>query len=535
MNLFGDFNNTMSLFGEAGKQAAEEQAKAKEKKEKKTKVTKPKKGTSKASLKLKGAITIVSQAFRYVVENDGEMDVVDALKAAFAEGYKEVAVSRITQFDNTLLIDPFGADPEDEDVLVEFVDDKLIVPLGQHRVELTPEMFDMDREEISVYDLARKYAELNPAFKGCRMSVAKGVAVPTFSQEVEKDKLPERLSVYKNNSVVEMTKEAFLSEMPADDEIEVVFLKSQEGVYFPSIGSGTKVSVIPGDFDLKTKGEKAAEKYRLPFTLRLTTFNTTRELTSDDFGGKRAVTKEELIDYLKTQKMKVFQQERGFEVYYDAQNNIVSIALVSGKKGAEIIEHPSFKAYIAQKDAIDRIFATVPTLFGFMLQKFEVMSHETEIGTFFTKWTARSDSTPAAVEFANSKLPKVPVNILHGIIQEFRRDLTRESMVWIMWNRKMKEFYAYMPQMETSKVSIAYDLSELSDLTEDGDQLFMAIHSHNTMPAFWSNTDNEDESRYYGLFGVIGRLDTDHPQIRIRCGVEGCFKELSLSDVFEGV
>lgn len=59
----------------------------------------------------------------------------------------------------------------------------------------------------------------------------------------------------------------------------------------------------------------------------------------------------------------------------------------------------------------------------------------------------------------------------------------------------------------------------------------MDVHSHNTMPAIFSVTDDQDEI-YPGVFGVIGNLDKEDPTMSIRVGYNGIFRNCLLSDFF---
>ena len=52
----------------------------------------------------------------------------------------------------------------------------------------------------------------------------------------------------------------------------------------------------------------------------------------------------------------------------------------------------------------------------------------------------------------------------------------------------------------------------------------------NTMPAFFSGTDNEDET-ITGLYGVIGCLDSK-PQIRFRAAMGGSFGSIPIKKLF---
>jgi len=58
------------------------------------------------------------------------------------------------------------------------------------------------------------------------------------------------------------------------------------------------------------------------------------------------------------------------------------------------------------------------------------------------------------------------------------------------------------------------------------------MHSHGQMRAWFSTTDNADETGLK-LYGVIGRLDAV-PVVKLRIGAYGYFKTLRWSDVFDG-
>ena len=59
----------------------------------------------------------------------------------------------------------------------------------------------------------------------------------------------------------------------------------------------------------------------------------------------------------------------------------------------------------------------------------------------------------------------------------------------------------------------------------------MDIHSHSSMGAFFSRTDDEDE-RGLRLYMVVGRLDTLLPEVKMRVGVYGYFSPVQREEVF---
>jgi PRTRC genetic system protein A len=65
------------------------------------------------------------------------------------------------------------------------------------------------------------------------------------------------------------------------------------------------------------------------------------------------------------------------------------------------------------------------------------------------------------------------------------------------------------------------------------DDVVLELHSHHRFPAFFSATDNADEQALR-LYGVLGRLDTDRPQVALRVGAFGYFLPVPWETVFAG-
>ena len=59
------------------------------------------------------------------------------------------------------------------------------------------------------------------------------------------------------------------------------------------------------------------------------------------------------------------------------------------------------------------------------------------------------------------------------------------------------------------------------------------FHSHGRSHAFFSATDDRDEQGFR-IYGVVGRLDTPQPELRLRVGVYGHFAPVDWSQVFSG-
>ena len=59
------------------------------------------------------------------------------------------------------------------------------------------------------------------------------------------------------------------------------------------------------------------------------------------------------------------------------------------------------------------------------------------------------------------------------------------------------------------------------------------FHSHGGSRAFFSKTDDGDEQGFR-IYGVVGRLDSDRPELSLRVGVYGHFAPLDWPQVFGG-
>ena len=59
------------------------------------------------------------------------------------------------------------------------------------------------------------------------------------------------------------------------------------------------------------------------------------------------------------------------------------------------------------------------------------------------------------------------------------------------------------------------------------------FHSHGGSRAFFSDTDDGDEQGFR-IYGVVGRLDTPQPELRLRVGVYGHFAPVDWHNVFDG-
>lgn len=131
-------------------------------------------------------------------------------------------------------------------------------------------------------------------------------------------------------------------------------------------------------------------------------------------------------------------------------------------------------------------------------------------------------------------LPKIPYSELSKIIAFFKSYVKMhkelEAYALIYWSFEDSRYYVHVPEQTVSKARVN---SLLPEIDEEKFPLVMEIHSHNTMPARFSPTDNKDE-KATRIYTVVGRLDKVFPDITTRISVGGTFVEIDPTTVFEG-
>lgn len=123
--------------------------------------------------------------------------------------------------------------------------------------------------------------------------------------------------------------------------------------------------------------------------------------------------------------------------------------------------------------------------------------------------------------YARLKVPRIPVKWLESILVSARRHLPKEVLYQFTYSDAWR---CTRPAQRITPVSVEFD--DVADAVID-------LHSHNSMDAFYSDKDNRDEAglRFYA---VIGRVNTDRPEIALRAGVYGYPWPVSVETVFEG-
>jgi PRTRC genetic system protein A len=124
---------------------------------------------------------------------------------------------------------------------------------------------------------------------------------------------------------------------------------------------------------------------------------------------------------------------------------------------------------------------------------------------------------------AELRVERVPGVWLRSVLASARRRMPDEAMYQFHYSGERRTWRCSSPAQVATPTAL--------DFADDGEAV-IDLHSHNSMAAFFSETDDADEQglRFYA---VIGRIDTDTPEILVRVGVYGHHMDVPADMVFD--
>ena len=128
---------------------------------------------------------------------------------------------------------------------------------------------------------------------------------------------------------------------------------------------------------------------------------------------------------------------------------------------------------------------------------------------------------------------KIPFELYEQVLNFFRKVMEvktseLEAMIHILWNPE-QGYHIGVPPQTISKASVSYDWNYIPA----GTNIIVDIHSHNTMGAFFSGTDNRDDSNNISYSGVFGKLKDKTPETVWRFNYMQQKFQAKLEDLFE--
>ena len=113
----------------------------------------------------------------------------------------------------------------------------------------------------------------------------------------------------------------------------------------------------------------------------------------------------------------------------------------------------------------------------------------------------------------------------------FRMDIHKECALQLFMTKDEKGYWLYEPKQRAVLNAVTF---ERNYNLEEEYVLVMDIHSHGTLPTFFSDIDNQDEKgiRLYMVVGDFSESDSNSFNIKLRAGMNGVFQDLPVEDFF---
>lgn len=148
----------------------------------------------------------------------------------------------------------------------------------------------------------------------------------------------------------------------------------------------------------------------------------------------------------------------------------------------------------------------------------------TQAGSF----VAKIESARPVKEGMHLSVPKIPVELLKIAVDRFKEFPRHEQLVNFIYDFGTGFYEVGIPEQEGSWTSVD------ARGTKETEKRFIVLqlHSHGTMRAFFSGTDDIDEVRT-GLYGVIGRCHDDVPEMMLRYSCGGKYRRILPPAVFD--
>lgn len=129
--------------------------------------------------------------------------------------------------------------------------------------------------------------------------------------------------------------------------------------------------------------------------------------------------------------------------------------------------------------------------------------------------------------------PKIPWAVYAQIVSFFRevhKVHTAEALIRVFYDPATKTWIPHCPEQDVSTAAVKHK----DEFDKEGKFTHVLdIHSHHTMSAFFSSTDDNDEKRAVRLYGVVGLINQPIPASSWRAWTGKKFEDLGFSDVCE--
>lgn len=175
-----------------------------------------------------------------------------------------------------------------------------------------------------------------------------------------------------------------------------------------------------------------------------------------------------------------------------------------------------------------------PTASGWMVLQRRCIDGNTM--QFITKVTKNPLLDDIAPQSSISIVNKIPKDLLVEIVGSFARICKKngnEAAAQIYRERDGEQkYFIYYPEQKISGASVTYADDPTMLEMRSKHNLIMELHSHNTMSAFWSGTDNNNE-KDCGLYMVIGTFGAASATYKCRYKYGNTYADFPAYEIFD--
>lgn len=434
-----------------------QQAKKAAKKEK-TSVKKGSKPSKALTVQMEKPVTVHARNFTHVIDGEGNLSLQDVVAELVNAGYDEAKHKnmRFVKVTEHLLLVNHHGKATDGNIKLELpvtLCDGMMKAVYEKAQDLGVDADDAD--EITVKELCAAYQNKDIVLD---YDITSGTAYPVYPllQETEYGQIKAGDSLVVHGEKVIVADNAdiigdYIGELP--ENCRAVIEKICDGEYYLHLApvkgfNGVSIEREALGCNTGKKARIVEEKITCPFTVYMANVGQTLSYTEEIFDGKGKITWEELFDRLKKDIPFLRSVDRPLDHWYDRDNNRVACSFSSGKKGQCLAKTSCF----AVED--DRF----------------VM------------------------------LKQIPMSVFCEIVNYFAENLKEERIVQIWYEQGVYKIIKPCEERAT-KSAISYRFR-----VDIPGEYVCTIHSHNTMPPFFSCVDNADEIAIPGLYGVIGNI-----------------------------
>lgn len=130
---------------------------------------------------------------------------------------------------------------------------------------------------------------------------------------------------------------------------------------------------------------------------------------------------------------------------------------------------------------------------------------------------------------------RIPLQMFYQIRAFFKEVCEKhgqalEAHCYIMYNSETG-YYIHVPEQTVSGGTVEFSYEGLNS----NDCIVVDIHSHGSMSAFFSGTDDTNDRRHIYFSGVIGKVNTPRPEMTFRFNMYDLKKAATLPDIFQEV